>query len=412
MSQELTVPLDSPETQMAGTPRRTVAVRRRASLAARFLNMAKVGLAMMFHDKAKLVGTLLGVVFAVVLSNQQVGTFLGLVQKNVMLVENAGADIWITPNATESLVSAAGQTLNTAALMQAKTTPGVSFAEPILVTVGNITLPGGGTQQIQVVGTRLPACKGGPWNLVAGSCADLAAPDSIIIEHAERATLGGMNVGSVREINNRKMTVVGLTWGLLPFGPSYSFTDFETARELSKRPSDQVSFVLVGVEPGADIEAIKRTLQARVPEAKVMTKGDFKASILHDLLTRTAIGVTFGSSAVFGLIVGFVIVGLSMFSAVVDNVREFGTLKAIGCNNIDLAMLLFVQSVTYACMGSLVGLALVTRVALGIRSAKLALVIPPWLTISTVGVMMFMCIFASGLALLRIRKVEPAMVFR
>ncbi|MEN9603834.1 MAG: hypothetical protein RL545_523, partial [Actinomycetota bacterium] len=73
--------------------------------------MGKVGLRMMFHDKAKLVGTLVGVVFAVVLSNQQVGTFLGLLQKNVMLVENAGADLWITPASTESLVSAAGQTL-------------------------------------------------------------------------------------------------------------------------------------------------------------------------------------------------------------------------------------------------------------------------------------------------------------
>ena len=39
--------------------------------------MARVGLRMMFHDKVKFLGTLVGVVFAVVLVNQQAGTGLG-----------------------------------------------------------------------------------------------------------------------------------------------------------------------------------------------------------------------------------------------------------------------------------------------------------------------------------------------
>jgi hypothetical protein len=102
------------------------AITTRASIAARWSLMGRVGLAMMFHDKSKLLGTLVGVIFAVVLSNQQAGTFLGLVQKNVMLVDNAGADLWITPKASESLLSAAGQTVNTAALHRARTTPGVA----------------------------------------------------------------------------------------------------------------------------------------------------------------------------------------------------------------------------------------------------------------------------------------------
>ena len=37
----------------------------------------------MFHDKLKMLGTLVGAVFAVVLSNQQAGTFMGLIYKNI-----------------------------------------------------------------------------------------------------------------------------------------------------------------------------------------------------------------------------------------------------------------------------------------------------------------------------------------
>jgi putative ABC transport system permease protein len=115
---------------------------------------------------------------------------------------------------------------------------------------------------------------------------------------------------------------------------------------------------------------------------------------------------------VFGLLIGLIIVALSMFSSVIDNLREFGTLKAIGATTTDLAKLLFVQSVTYAVLGSLVGSFLVTRISGGIRSAQLQMFVPPQMTLITWALMIGMCVAASTLALMRIRKVEPGMVFR
>ena len=41
-----------------------------------------------------------------------------------------------------------------------------------------------------------------------------------------------------------------------------------------------------------------------------------------------------------------------------------------------------------------------------------ALVLPPWLFGATVLAMVAMCVTASSLALLRVRSVEPGMVFR
>ena len=52
--------------------------------------MVRVGTRMMFHDKLKFAGTLFGVIFAVVLTNQQLGVFLGLLSKNTMFIDNAG----------------------------------------------------------------------------------------------------------------------------------------------------------------------------------------------------------------------------------------------------------------------------------------------------------------------------------
>lgn len=396
----------------ATTPRKVAKpIRGRAGIVLRFRTMARTGVRMMFHDWLKMAGTMLGVVFAVVLSNQQLGTFLGLLYKNVMFVRNTPAELWLVPPGAETVQG--GKVIPYSDILAARTVAGVQEAQPLVFATATVTLPSGGSEPVNLVGVSYPNYLGGPWNVIVGSKDVLNRPDTMMFEDSERETLGALNLGSVREVNGRKVTVGGFTWGLVPFGPSYAFADYELARELTRLPRDQANFGLVKLSPGVDPnDAKKRVAEHVAKDTQVLTKTEFEGIIVKNILTKTAIGITFGTSTVFGLVVGFVIVSLSMFSSVVDNIREFGTLKAIGATTFDLAILLFVQSVLYGVMGSVIGLFLVTRMAVGIRSAKLALNLPPQLTFGTIFVMVMMCVMASSLALLRIRKVEPAMVFR
>lgn len=385
-------------------------VRGRAGTLAKWRTMARVAVRMMFHDRLKFLGTLAGVVFAVLLSNQQASVFLGLVDRNVMFVDHAGADLWILPASTETLQP--GKLISDASLMQARVADGVAWAEPLLFGGATVALPSGGSEPVQLIGTRAPAFRGGPWNVVAGDGHSIANPGTMVFEDSERTKLGGLNLGSVREVNGRQVQVGGFTWGLAPFGPSYAFAEYDTAREMLHTPRDQESFVLVGLAPGADARKVQRDLQARIPEAKVVTKADFESSIIGYVVLRTGIGVTFGTSTIFGLVVGFVIVALSMFSAVVDNVRELGTLKAIGATTWDLGRVLWIQAIVYALVGSIIGLALVSQMASAARSPQMAMQLPPLLLGGTALLMLLLCIVASSLSLIRVRAVEPAMVFR
>jgi putative ABC transport system permease protein len=176
-------------------------------------------------------------------------------------------------------------------------------------------------------------------------------------------------------------------------------------------PTDQLNFVLVKVAAGADPAVVAAALRASIPTADVIARADFHSLIVRNLL-KDQLGVSFGTSTSFGLIIGFIIVALSMFSSVIDNLREFGTLKAIGLTNLDLTRMLIVQSVLYAAIGSLVGLGMVGFMAAGISSANLAVIVPHWLVLLTPGVMAVLCMLASLLALRRVRKLEPGMVFR
>jgi putative ABC transport system permease protein len=377
--------------------------------APRLMVMLRVGRRMMLHDVAKLVGTTLGVVFAVVLGVQQLSILLGLLQKNTMFVEHAGADVWVVPTGTE--VFQPGPLLDSSVVSRARATAGVAVAEPLVVSGAALQKATGGVEPVTLVGTVNPTRLGGPWNVVAGDADSIERPDTVVFEDSERETYGAFDLGTERELGGRKVRCGGFTWGLIPFGPAYAFGDVDLVRDIARVPVDRASFVLVRAAPGQDVEALRDRLAARIPEHLVLTRDAYERSIVVSLL-RDQLGASFATSTSFGLIVGFVIVALSMFSSVIDNLREFGTLKAIGARNIDLALLIVGQAITYALLGSLIGIALVGLLAEAIRSPQLVPIVPLPLVAAVPLVMVLVCTAASILAMVRIRSLEPGMVFR
>jgi len=385
-------------------------IRTRAGFFSRWATMGSMGIQMMFHDRLKLAGTLFGVVFAVVLGNFQAGTFLALLGKNRMFVENVPVDVWIVPPGTRQFQG--GKPLTDAQLNRARATEDVEWAEPLVLQTAQVQLTNGGAEPVSLVGTRAPRFAGGPWNVVRGNTEDLLQPGAVFFEDAEREKLGGINLGSVRELAGHKVQAVGFTWGLLPFAPAYAFAEQTLAREILKLAPDKHTFILVGVAPGADHVAVRERLARALPDTRVMTRREYLDAILKYILTETQIGFSFGLSTIMGLLVGLITVALSMFSSVIDNMRQFGTLKAMGATNGDLARLLFVQAVVYGLVGSLLGLGMVASMVSGMRNPQLTPVIPSEAYAITTVLMVGVCVAASVLALLRLRKLEPAMVFR
>ena len=133
----------------------------------RLFPMARLAVSMMFHDRSKLAGTLLGVVFATVLMIQQLGVFGGLLYKNSQFVDNTVADLWVVPPETTSALPGARISLST--LPATRVQRGVAWAEPLVMGAANMKRPGGGQEAVSLVGVTLPRQAGGPFAMVAGS---------------------------------------------------------------------------------------------------------------------------------------------------------------------------------------------------------------------------------------------------
>jgi putative ABC transport system permease protein len=395
---------------ISNAPERRIPTAGHVPLDVRWRAMARVALRMCLHDRSRAIGTTFGVVFALVLTIQNLATLAFLIRRNTMYVENAGAQLWVVPAGTQRLEG--GAMLPSGVLMQARVCRGVQWAEPLIWGNAAIKLPSGGSQPVVLIGTRLPSLRGGPWNMVAASPQSLRTPDAVIFEDSEREKLGGLNLGDFREVNGHRIQVTGFTWGLLPFSPSLAFSEYDTARALLEIPADRLNYVIVGLEPNANVEAVQAELASAIPEASVVTTEQLRDSTTRFVLFDQGVGMMIVSATVIDLLVGFAIVALALFTSVLENLREFATMKAMGTTNMDLAKLLLVQAMIYATSGTCGGIAVVCAIVWSSRSARYNLTLNPTTVAESVIGVVVLCIGASMLALLRLRRVEPAMVFR
>ncbi|MEZ5288876.1 MAG: hypothetical protein R2712_29560 [Vicinamibacterales bacterium] len=166
----------------------------------------------LLHDRVRLVVTLTGIVFAVVLSAVQLGLFVGFRRATSDVIRFAGADVWVTSSGVTHLET--GVPFSERRLYDALATPGVASAQKHLVRFGQWQKPDGGQESVMVIGVDLAGAMGRPWNLTAGDAERLAEPDAVIADELYLDKLGIQGVGDVVEIGGHRARVVGLTRGI------------------------------------------------------------------------------------------------------------------------------------------------------------------------------------------------------
>ena len=55
----------------------------------------------LFHDRLRLIATVIGIVFSIVLVTVQMGLYLGFGQMVTTMIDHASADLWIMPKGTK-----------------------------------------------------------------------------------------------------------------------------------------------------------------------------------------------------------------------------------------------------------------------------------------------------------------------
>ena len=365
----------------------------------------------LMHDRIRLAITLVGITFSVALVLIQVGMFFGMTANSSTIIDHSQGDLWIMARNAQNfdMVHAFPDSL----VSSARSVEGVEWAENLILAWGFIRLPNGGTEQVEMVGFNPSRAVGQPWNVQYGNIADLRGTDAIFVDQSAFTRLGPMNVGDFREVVTKKVRVVGITRGIMSFTTApYFFTTVETAqRILPQVMGNKTTFIVAKVRDGYSKEKVKQALQQRFRNYDVRTKEEWATRTRNYWTWQTGIGAGFFGNALMGFIVGLVIVSQTIYSATIENIREYGTLKAIGAKNLHVYSVILQQAGVAAVGGFLLATVL-QRIVLALKPITVQISAPPVLYIGTFLLTLIMCGLASLVSVRRVASIDPVEVFK
>ncbi|MFL5245598.1 MAG: ABC transporter permease [Gemmataceae bacterium] len=367
----------------------------------------------MLADRGKLLTSLLGVGFSVVLINLQGGLLLGLIQKASLLVDYGQADIWIGHRHMNNVDI--GTFIPERWIQRIRGVEGVERADPYIVMFGQATMPNGKFENVIVVGCESASLLGNAWIMAQGDQRAIRHPDGVLVDACDAYKLGDCQVGDTREINGHRAKIVGMTNGIVGFTTNpYVFTTLERARSKYTVgiPPQHCSYFLVKAKPGMDVKQLRTRLQERLPELDVYDRQTYSLMCMRYWLTRTGIGISFGLAALLGLLVGLAVVAQTLYASVTERLREFGTLKAMGADDRCIARFLLAQSLGNALLGSILGLAGSVFLGNVLSTPRAPVVMTLWVAVLSVVLIIVVCTAAAWLPYYRISKIDPASVLR
>jgi putative ABC transport system permease protein len=382
--------------------------------------MLWIALKMLTGRPGKLYAIIFGISFACMMMAQQLSLFLGLIRLSTSQVRDIrDADIWVMDPSMK--FADEDNPLSEHDLYRVRGVAGVAWAVRLYKGWARGQVAEGNYKQFMLLGLDDQTLVGAPQDLVLGSLADLRRPDGVVIdEHGWNFLFPGqpMRTGLVFEMNDRRAVVVGVCRASPTF-LSYpiAYTRYSQAVRYAPQERRSLSFVLAQAEPGVPIAEVCRRIREQTGLLAV-SQQEFADMTSTYYMERKGIAVNFGITVLLGFIIGAAIAGQTFYLFTLDNLKQYGTLKAMGVTNGRLVGLVVFQGLVVGLLGYCIGVGLAAgfEVFLAWKLAG-SVILPPtypaWQILVGCGVAAGLIVAScAGVSVRRVLRLEPAAVFR
>jgi putative ABC transport system permease protein len=375
-----------------------------------------IALKMLTGDRAKYFGIVFGVTFATVLIAQQVSIFLGIMGRTTSQITDVrDAEIWVMDNKVRYIDEIPA--LPDTDLQRVRGAPGVAWAVKLYKGQVRARLADGNFRNVVLFGLDDATLVGAPAEMIAGSLADLAQPDAVIIDKAGYEYMWPdepYRLGRTFEMNDRRAVLVGVCKASAPFTTlPILYTRYSQAAWFVPRERNLMTFVLAKPEPGLTATEVCQRIEKQT-SLTALTPQQFHWRTILYFLGSTGIPVNFGITITLGFVIGVAIAGQTFYLFTVENLKQFGALKAMGLSNVRIVGMILLQALVVGFIGYGIGMGLAALFfASTSHITHLAGLHIYWQVMAGVGVaVLIIVMLASLLSIRRVLVLEPAVVFR
>ncbi len=343
---------------------------------------------------------------------QMTAVFAGVMNRTAANIINIGGKVWVMDPSVNTIAD--NIPMPNYILDAVRSIQGVKFAVPVYVGAGLVKLNTGRYQSVSIVGIDDATLFGRP-RMIDGNIYNIYNSDAyIVIKDSEFPKLNAPTIGTTFEINDHRSAVVGIAKALVSglFGTPTLYTTY--SRAISDLPTLRftISYILVEPKSEQDIPYIKQ--QVKQIGYLALTQKEFIRKNTNYYLFQTGLGTNVLIMTLISFVVGLSIAGQTFYTFVLENLEEFGALKAIGAKKNELIRMILFQSAIVGFLGYGFGI-LLSSVMIALAKLRLpnyaSLVTYQNLGLSFLMVILIVA-FSSYLGIRRVIKIDPFDIFR
>lgn len=390
--------------------------------------MNALAIRMLVGDRAKFLGIIFGIAFAAFLITQQAAIFVGLMTRTFGFVSDTSyPQIWVMDQKVQFIDDL--KPLQDTQLYRVRGVGGVAWAMSLYKGLLRARLDNGSFQTCNVIGLDDSTLIGGPPEMLDGRLDDLRRADSVIVDDvgargklarpapidpATGKPIGPptpLKVGDFLELNDHRAVVVGICRVSRTFqSQPVVYTTYSRAVTFAPRERKLLSFVIAGVQPGRDVKDVCAEI-TRTTGLAAYTADEFKRMTVLYFMKYTGIPINFGISVILGFLVGTAIAGQTFYNFTLDNLKQFGALKAMGAGNLRLLRMILLQAILVGLIGYGVGIGMASTFAFMPKSELAFRLLPEGLVVTGVAITLI-CVLAALMSIQKVMRLEPAIVFK
>ena len=275
-------------------------------------------------------------------------------------MDETGADVWVAPYGVDGFFTPA--IMSRAFVTFVEEQPHVREVHTILYRPAKLRFEGG-KFDTWVVGFREGAL-GGPVTMKSGN--SLPGLGEIVLDDVE-ARLSGAGIGDTIDLAGRPLKVVGISMGgNVVFAQIAFVSDAEARAEFQQAvddahlstipaqldPATNVNLMLVKVDRGLAVETAA-AINKNVPGVNAFVTREFSENSRRAL--KQAIVPILRIILALAFLVGTLVLGLTVYTSVLEKEREFGVIKAVGTPASGLLRIVVEQALTSCVLGFIAG---------------------------------------------------------
>lgn len=379
-----------------------------------------VAIRMLTGDTAKYLGIVFGVAFATLLMGQQLAIFCGLMRNTTSQVRDIeGGDIWVMDRNVQFVDDVKPMSENK--LLRVRGVPGVKWAVRLYKGIARAKLSDGNFQQVIVIGLDDATLVGAPSpnRIIHGDLNDLRQPNAVFMDEFGWRYLykdEPFAPGKTLEMNDRRAVIVGLcqcnpTFQTFPI----LYCTYSQAVQFVPQERKTLTFILAKADDTITPEALCVRISQQ-SNLKAVTNDQFFWGTIQYYLQRTGIPINFGITVMLGFVVGCAIAGQTFYLFTIENIKQFGALKAMGVSNLRLIGMIMLQALLVGVIGYSLGIG--GAAAFGYFFSNFVKSVPPafyfgWQipTIAAAAVLLIIT-FSALMSMRRVLFLEAGVVFR